>query len=220
MDCDTGKQCTSEACPGFRLKRLGQFFQYYKDLTASYERDDEESAALNEHDDLFEIIRGLKADPGVTRAELAERLFANRTGGRKPPAPADQERAINIAVRVLAGINCAGNLEDGMFQVSWRSDVTFTQFITDAFPQTDHPGLDSTDTYGSAMEIRAAVMARKLKKHLGLKFRPTDDLRSHLKLDRKSNTVELYHHTAFLKEHLRLTVEPPHNRSISDSLKL
>ena len=72
----------------------------------------------------------------------------------------------------------------------------------------------------SSDDIKAALMAKKLKKRAGLSFRPTDDLRDHLQLDRKTGSVEIYHHTAFLKEHLRLTKESPKGMSVSDSLRL
>jgi hypothetical protein len=62
-------------------------------------------------------------------------------------------------------------------------------------------------------------MARKLKKHAGLSFRPTDDLRIHLKLNQRTGVVEIFHHTAFLKEHLKLTRESPKDISMVDTLK-
>ena len=82
-----------------------------------------------------------------------------------------------------------------------------------------HDSLSEDDTK-SSMDVKAALMARKLKKRAGLRFRPTDDLRSHLQLDRKSGSVDIYHHTAFLKEHLRLTKDAPKDMSVSDSLRL
>ncbi|KAK4641522.1 hypothetical protein QC761_501100 [Podospora bellae-mahoneyi] len=38
-----------------------------------------------------------------------------------------------------------------------------------------------------------------------MRFRDTHDIQDNLKLDRNQNTLEIYHHTAFLKEQLRLT---------------
>ena len=101
----------------------------------------------------------------------------------------------------------------------WKNDATFSQFVTSIFPITDHPSLNDGDTTSST-DVKVALMARKLKKRAGLDFRPTDDLRSHLQLDRKSGSVEIYHHTAFLKEQLRLTKDAPKDVSVSDSLRL
>jgi hypothetical protein len=68
--------------------------------------------------------------------------------------------------------------------------------------------------------MRRALKAKKLQKHAGLQFRSTDDLRSHLKLDDALGVVDLFHHTAFLKEHLRLTKDKPLNMTVGDSLRL
>lgn len=83
-------------------------------------------------------------------------------------------------------------LEHGSHQAPWASDVAFSQFITDAFSKTDHLSINN---------IKENLRARKLKKRAGLRFQPTDDLRNLLKLDQKRAVVEIFHHTAFLKEH-------------------
>lgn len=224
--CRTGRSCTTEVCPSQRFKRLGRFFEHYKDLTASYEADAApgDRAALNTHEDLFAIIKQLKLEPDITRAELTARIFRDDTS-RGLPSFADRERAINLAVKVMAMVNCSaqrqssGLLEHGLSQAPWRSDITFSQFLVDTFPMTDHPSLNDDDLKGS-MDLKAALMAKKLKKRIGLKFQPTDDLRRHLKLDRKTRVVEIYHHTAFLKEHLRLTKDKAPNMSVSETIRL
>ena len=48
------------------------------------------------------------------------------------------------------------------------------------------------------------MAAKKLTKRAGLKLRPTDDLRSHLKLSHKSGTVDVYHHDIVITEEVRL----------------
>ena len=225
-ECRTGRSCSAEACPSQRVKRLGRFFEHYKDLTSSYEADTApgDRAALSTHEDLFAIIKKLKLEPDITRAAFAAEVF-REDPCRRLPSSADQERAINLAVKVIAMVNCSaqrqssGLLENGLSQAPWRSDVTFSQFIIDIFPMTDHPSLNDNDLKDS-MELKAALMAKNLKKRIGLKLQPTDDLKRHLKLDRKTRVVEIYHHTAFLKEHLRLTkVEAP-NLSVSESIRL
>src|SRR5207248_295438 len=121
-------------------------------------------------------------------------------------------------------INCSRQpqssslLEHGTQQIRWHGDVTFSQFIDDVFPTTDHPGLNDDDT-GSSLDMKTTLTANKLKKRAGLKFRPTDDLSSHLKLDRRTGVVDIYHHTAFLKEYLRLT-KGKEKLTKSDTLKL
>ncbi len=89
--------------------------------------------------------------------------------------------------------------------------MPFSEFITSVFPKTDHPSID---------QIKENLKATKLKKRARLRFEPTDDLRNHLRLDRKRAVVEIFHHTAFLKEHLRLTKDEPRNISVVDAIKL
>ncbi|KIN03193.1 hypothetical protein OIDMADRAFT_52989 [Oidiodendron maius Zn] len=219
-----GKPC--ENCPPNRSKRLGQFFDYYKGLTASYDPDNGpgERPALSTHQNLFEIIQVLKAEPTRTRKQLLHKAFPNEAGQCSVSAT-DQENAINLAVKIMIMVNCSaehpssGFIEDGTFQIPWRNDVTFTQFITDSFPMTDHPILNDDEEL-KKLDIKTALTAKKLKKRAGLKFRPTDDLRSHLKFDRKTAVVEVYHHTAFLKEHLRLTKDKHLNVDVTEALKL
>jgi hypothetical protein len=182
-------------------------------LTASYESDVRhgQQPGLKSHEELFAIIQELKSNPEVTRLELLEKLFPDR------PARSDQERAVNLAVRVMMMVNCSASrqspalLEHGTHQAPWRSDVAFSQFISDAFPKMDHPSID---------DVKENLRAKKLKKHAGLRFQPTDDLRNHLKLDRRGAVVEIFHHTSFLKEHLRRTKDEPRSMSVSDSVKL
>lgn len=226
VNCQKNQICSGGNCPTPRMKRLTRYFDYYRALTGMYETEDEDKAsgALTSHEDLFDIIRKLKATPDIPRAELAEEIF-NARQNRKPPAVVDQERAINLAVRVSAMVNCSaqrqqsGLLEHGLFQIRWRNDVTYSQFIAQAFPQTDHPTINDDDTRGP-LALRAAITATKLKKRAKLSFRPTDDLRCHLLFDRKTRTVEIYHHTAFLKEQLRITKDSVKSMSVSDYLKL
>jgi hypothetical protein len=225
-DCDNAKPCSTPECPSPRFKRLIHFFDHYKAQTASYERDIELDGqpCLRSHEDLFKILQLLKENPDLNRAQLIDKLF-HVSARQGYFSAADEDRVVNLAVRIMVMVNCSaqhqfsGFLEHGLHQVPWRRDVTFTQFITNIFPMTDHPSLNDDKT-GSPFEMRRALTAKKLKKRARLKFIPTDDLRRHLMLDQKSGSVEIFHQTAFLKEHLRLTKDQPRNMSISDSLRM
>ena len=106
-----------------------------------------------------------------------------------------------------------------MLQIPWRSDVTFSDFMQSIFPLTDHPRLNNNDLKFQK-EMKTAIMAKNLKKRLGLRFQATDDLRRHLTLDRKHWVLNISHKTAFLKEHLRLPMDKTSNMSMSETLKL
>lgn len=224
-NCEHGKHCMEGDCPSMRSKSLKRFFDYYMELLASHEPIFEPSKrpVLSQHV-ILRIVSELKSQPRITRLELARKIFASHTAPEQQPT-ADQEQEINLAVKAMTMISCSMQnpssslLEQGMSIVPWRNDVPFCQFITDIFPRADHPTISQHDLL-SSLNMRTALMAKKLKKHAGLTFRPTNDLRSHLKLDRKNHVVEIYHHTAFLKEHLRLTKNKSLNMSVEDSLRL
>ena len=223
-DCSNLRRCQQDDCPGQRLVRLTRFFEYYKSLTLSYEPEVGGLAALNRHDDLFALVRYLKADPDLTRAQLAEKAYPRATD-RETPCAAEQERAIALAVQTMTMVNCSSGgqstalLENGSHRTSWRSGIPFSQFIGDVFPRTDFPDLNDDDGKGLSYDIRTSLMAKKLRKRVGMEVRPTDDLSNHLKLDRKNNVLEIYHHTAFLKEQLRLSKGKSDCVTMSDSLK-
>ena len=225
-NCGKNQQCITEKCPFPRAIRLMRYFEHYKALTASYEPDTRsgETPALRTHDDLFDVLEQLKLMPDMPRAQLTSLVFQKRAQKHAPPAT-DKERALDLAVKIMVMVNCSARrepssqLEHGPHQIPWASDVAFGQYITNTFPITDNPSLNDDEAKAST-DIKSFLTARKLKKRIGLRFQPTDNLGRHLKLDRKTNTIEIYHHTAFIKEHLRLTKDCPQTMSVVQSLRL
>ena len=224
--CNNNLGCLTEDCPSPRAKRLVRYFEHYKALTASYEPNIRpgETPALRTHDDLFDVLEQLKLMPDMPRAQFTGLLFQKRAQQLTPPA-ADKECALDLAIKIMVMVNCSarrepsGQLEHGPHQIPWVSHIAFGQYITSTFPITDNPSLND-DKAKASTDIKSFLAARKLKKRIGLRFQPTDNLGRHLKLDRKTNTIEIYHHTAFIKEHLRLTKDCPRTMSVVQSLRL
>ena len=52
-----------------------------------------------------------------------------------------------------------------------------------------------------------------------MRFEATDDLRDHLKLDPKKGTVQLFHQTAVLKEHLLAIHSVDNTATISELVR-
>jgi len=203
------------------MRRLTRFFDFYKSLAASYSPDAE--GGLSSHAELFAIIEKLRLDPDISKADL--RIELQKIGDKGPDSSVEgKESAISLAVRVFTMVSCSTDpgsedlLESGLRAFYWNNDTSICQFIKDSFPLSDHPGLNDHDSTSSC-SIKATLRARKLRKRAGILFRPTDDLRSHLKLDHKSGILYIFHHTAFLKEHLRVTRDLTRDLSVSDSLK-
>jgi hypothetical protein len=212
VDCVAGKSCDTEGCPWPRSTLVNRFFELYRELTSNYDSRTEsgQTSCLKSHEDLFTIIQEVRSNPDITRVDLMEKLFTDR------PARHDQERAVNLAVHLILMVNCGASrqssilAEYGSHQTPWKNDVTLTQFVTGAFPQERHPSIG---------DIKENLRATKLKKLAHLTFQPTNDLRNHLRLDKKTAVVEIFHHTAFLKEQLRLTKDQP-TLTVSESIKL
>jgi hypothetical protein len=223
--CKQSRSCKSTDCSSQRLERLQRYFGYYKDLTAGYEPEDTPGthAALESHEDLFAIIKGLKEQPDKKRCELEQSLLGARPG-KLPPSMKDRERAINMAVRVMTMVNCSSQrqssnfLEHGYSRIKWNQDMTFEAFVAASLPRTDNPSLNE-DTDG-LFDMKPTLIAKSLQKRAGLKFIPTDDLSNHLKLDVRSGELHVFHHTAFLKEHLRVTRNTSQSSSGTDAPKV
>jgi hypothetical protein len=69
-------------------------------------------------------------------------------------------------------------------------------------------------------QIRKDVRALRLLRIAKLSIEATDDVRNHLKIDRPRGVVQIFHHTSFLREQLRLTRFVPDQLSMDESLKL
>jgi hypothetical protein len=219
--CSNGTGCPSEECPFQRSGRLKPYFDYYKEVTANfqYNTTSSQSSNLRSHEILFSLIQNLKGDPRQTRKQLREKSFAHRPQRDE----FDEQKIVDLAIEIMLMVDCSvGHFSTiptvGPYRALWQEDTSVVEFVTDMFPTTDHPRFNDEDVE-QGRDIKQYILARKLKKHAGLKFLPTDDLRCHLKLDKSSGVVQIFHHTAFLKEHLRLTRNKP-NLSLNQSLQL
>jgi hypothetical protein len=65
-----------------------------------------------------------------------------------------------------------------------------------------------------------ALKGWKLKKRAHVKFRPTDNLAEHLLYDPQDNVVRVFHQTALLKAHLRLSIGVPIDCCVAECLKM
>jgi len=221
--CDRQKTsnsaCTESTCPGNRLKSLEPFFQYYEDTAASYvpELRPGIPAALSSHSDLFSLISYMKDNPSLPRQQLVRDILDIRRGTHNAPIPtdADQNRALLTALKVMAMMDCSssgsfttGSLTNKSLQnSSWALDCSYTGLWDENFPPKACPELEENP---SSHTIQVNLSARKLAKIGGLKLTGTSDLRNHLRLDTKSGTLEIYHYTSVLKEHLYETKHHPH----------
>ncbi|GAB1316933.1 RanBP2-type domain-containing protein [Madurella fahalii] len=214
------RRCREAHCLwGQRSERLGPFFNFYREATCSYVPDffGDDEQALRSHRDLFEIIRIIrKYGYTLPRRLCVRECFASRDVNRQSLVPeTDQDRAFDLAARVLTMTNiCAdsrdivlqGNKdEEGMGSSApaiWPSTKCLQDSMIDLFSSRIHPSLQPGDPQEA--HIKTSLTADNLRKIARLRIEGTDNLLDHLKLD-ASGSVQVFHHTTFLKEHLLAT---------------
>ena len=240
VDCEAGKQCHAPAdtwsltCSSWRLRRLKCFIKYYKRQCIVYlDATESPRKSLRTHADLLRLIEKIRSKPSSTKSEVIDELEAGigsqgSTQEFAQPtisATLDSEFAVDLAARIMLMVNCFSQsrgisiLEQGLHQIPWQRDVSFDAYVDQLFPSVwkENPEDASRDL---SDDLRAKLAAGKLKNHLGICFRPTDDLTRHLELDHQNNTLEVFQHTTILKEHLRLSKNAPKDVPVAEYLKL
>ncbi|KAL7907763.1 hypothetical protein GGI35DRAFT_481415 [Trichoderma velutinum] len=95
------------------------------------------------------------------------------------------------------------------FPVKWLPNQTFIQFFQTAFPT------EPLDCWRSNTECQS-LTAWMLRKRLGIKFLPTNDLAEHLVYNPKLKTLAIFHQVEYLKAQVRYTK----NRSLEESIEM
>ncbi|KAI1763324.1 hypothetical protein GGR53DRAFT_372554 [Hypoxylon sp. FL1150] len=210
LDCLSlsSSRCTTDACQAGRLGKCQRYFQFYQAIVMVYLEDSEgQQQVFNTHEDLWNAIQLLRSNTDLTRTELAQKLLSGKADMAHAP---DVLAETTLVVKVLAMVDCSAlhyssdRLEKGGSRIHWKDDVPFAKYLQDVFPIGSHPFLSYPDSYETGA-IKSELKATKLQKRLEVTFRATNDIRNHLRLYRKENVLEIYHHAAFLKEQLRLT---------------
>lgn len=220
--CRSGKSCASlESCPASRLLRLEAYFRTLagRDL----ETDGKGTGIIFEDEAPLEnLCQDLRSRTAVARHEVLRTLFDSTADVDSEPtgSTVEKEQILDVLVKLMFMVDCSGqsletvqDLERASFRHAWRSKATMSQFFMAAFPMHDHPRVTEKGT-----AIVDSLRARHLKQRAGLSFVPTNDLRNHLRLNRKTGEVQVFHQIAFLKEHLRLTLSEPADMEMSECL--
>ncbi|KAK1994952.1 hypothetical protein LX36DRAFT_672807 [Colletotrichum falcatum] len=155
------------------------------------------------------VLRGMSENPDITRE-----MF-----------PEEAHDSIDLAIRISLMMDYSplyhstDRLEKGVHRAQWTRGEPLSKFIEGIFASESHTVLSYPEHLGHS-DFKSELRATKLKRELGIAIRPTSDIRNHLKLDRKTMTLEVFHYTGFIKEHLRRTKELPGSASVGDALRL
>ncbi|KAL9620396.1 MAG: hypothetical protein Q9160_005096 [Pyrenula sp. 1 TL-2023] len=213
-----------EVLPSHDQPRSEMSHHTYRILALAYTPEDVHHPALASHEDVLKLIRLIRLNSRMTRKEITKVAFPCEAF-KVTSSINEQQTAVDLALRVMTMVNYSGSgrgwnlLEAGLYQSPWRDDCSVGEFLSDCFPTTEHPELND-ETGFAYLDIRRSLRANKLQKHAGFKFRGTNNIRRHLMLDRKINVVEIFHHTSFLKEHLRLTKDHSNEITFENCIRL
>jgi hypothetical protein len=210
--CTGDATCSQAGCPWSRAECLHTFWNRYKTLTAAYvpEYTKGSFAALSSHDDLLRLVQTIQHDPNLDRETIIQSHFSvQNSDGKVCTDATDQDRAVNIAASVMfmtncgTSLNCVDILEEGGPSISWRSSLTATEFVSEAFPRGSVGSLEHSLEDTRFSDFLDSLTASKLVK-AGFKLEPTDDLRGHLTMDYsgRRKVVRVFHCSAVLKEML------------------
>ncbi|KAF2094416.1 hypothetical protein NA57DRAFT_46558 [Rhizodiscina lignyota] len=216
-DCKNEQLCGTEDCPSRRQAELEYYFNHYKRFTKMYEPGihGHSAPALKSHADLKRAAKCVRDSPKLTRQQLKSKLDLVLLAEKQQDiSDWERDKAFAMAVKTWTMISCDLEqpdfryLEQGFSNVWWKPDHTVKQFFDDIFPQTaQHNNRGRRSVLPD--DLKNSISARKLRRYAHVSFRATDSLYDHLKFDRKHRIVSIFHHTAFLKEHLLLTKDLP-----------
>jgi hypothetical protein len=134
-ECINDGVCAVDECPFKRLVRLRPFFEYYKDLAASYEPEIRAKPALKTHEDVFRIIGILRTNPSLTRTQLCDTVFGTQPSAFPIP-DVDQQNAIDMAVKAMLMVSCSaqhrllGLAEQGVHPIPWLSTTRSSTILS------------------------------------------------------------------------------------------
>ncbi|KAH7141928.1 hypothetical protein EDB81DRAFT_899350 [Dactylonectria macrodidyma] len=223
--CLSNAPCVEDSCSANRARRCQRYFQFYQAVVTTYSETSAQTAKLfKTHGDLWKAIGVLKANPAITRLQFALLLTLKNKDTIPLAGEAELLSMTTLVVKILTMIGCSAlhhssdRLEKGGYRIHWKNDVAFSKSLEDLFPTGSHPLFSYPDN-DSLADAKSELRATKLKKHLGITFRATHDIQSHLRLYRKGGVLEIFHYAAFLKEQLRQTRGPGDWSSPAASIK-
>jgi hypothetical protein len=201
--CRGKSSCGDPDCSWTRADGLDAFWDLYRCLSEAYSPERlGRRAAISNHEGLLDIVEKIKARPAMPRKDILQEIF--ETGDNeeeRPPTSYDQNRAFKIAASLVllmdfGVLHDAANISTSTSApVRWRDDSSIDSFIAEAFSSR----AGSFDTQASISDLKA----RKLTKHAKLRLQATNDIRSHLLLDKKEKIVWVFHQSTALRELLK-----------------
>lgn len=194
-NCEAGQICTGDVCISPKKRQLDMFWQFYRKKTRYMVVS---SSPLRTHRDLITIIQVLKVNQRVPRSTLIKE-YLHQLGQNNPPSVQSLCSVFELAAEILTMMECSDRqligeqCESSFRSIMWSNNESLQDFVESAILRRDPLPLDFSK-----------LRAKDLRK-AGLRFQGTENLRNHLKLDRRTGYVQIFHHTSLLKLYLLST---------------
>jgi hypothetical protein len=121
----------------------------------------------------------------------------------------DQTRAFVIAARILTMLTISdvdgpqSVVELGNTGIEWRENVSISHLLSTAFTASSPISCGMTSARNRESVLRTRLSAEAITQVGRLRLVPTDYINNHLELDTMRGTLQIFHHTSVLKEHLK-----------------
>jgi hypothetical protein len=203
--CENKITCPTGTCPAARFKRLQPYLKFLHSTSSTYEFDQSNNVGQSAYDDVFKIMSCLKSDTSQSREQVTQTFFPPNPA-TSPSSPA-RALAVRLAVHALVMLDCLspggflGELESGDYSMPWSNTQSLQDSVSKGLPQSNHPLFTHADT-AVTKDAARSIQASELSQRALVRFRATDYLSRHLLWNAKYRTIEIFHHTSFLKEYL------------------
>lgn len=203
VECTNKGGCMVIGCPWKRKAQLSHYLQFYFDTTGWSTPTDlsEQRYALGSHHDLLAIIRLINDKPNHPRRKLMVDHFS--AYGYPQPALADQKRAFDLAITLIAMISCSEcnpycrRLDPMLAPVDWDEGDSAYEFVKSKISMATECSQPS-----SMPQTMPRLSVSKIQK-AGIELHGTENLRRHLLYDPEAKTLQIFHFASFLEEQLR-----------------
>lgn len=172
------------------------------------------------HADLLGFISVLVGNPRVSYNGFLAEIAEPRQATVK-----EAEHVAKITVEVVFAVNCvlgryySQNVRDrGLGRVQWEGDVTFLDFMKDAFTPTSITTPEQQSKNAATIKHKNALKAWKLRKRYGIKLRATNNLLEHLSYEPSARVLKVFHNVTYLRVHLEKSKGKPLNAPFEETL--
>jgi hypothetical protein len=200
--CTAKPSCGQQGCQWSQADGCGAFWDLHQQMTDAYSPDLlGRRPALNNHEDLLDIVQQIKDRRTIPRDTARREIFEDDLApNEKPPTQFDQDRALNVAAGLLLLMDFgilqdAANLASvGVPRIPWRNGVSVDVLIEEVFPRR---------SLLTATKNLSELRAKKLTKYAKLRMKATNDIRRHLVLDKKDKVLWIFHQGTALRQLLQ-----------------